>query len=29
LFVPYGYYDPWAWNATDAIAFGVVCALLW
>jgi hypothetical protein len=28
-FVPYGYYDPWAWSATDALAFGVVCALLW
>jgi hypothetical protein len=28
LFVPYGYYDPWAWTVTDALAFGVVCALL-
>jgi len=29
LFVPYGYYDPWAWTVTDALAFGVVCTLLW
>ena len=29
LFVPYGYYDPWGWSVTDAVAFGVVCALLW
>jgi hypothetical protein len=29
MFVPYGYYDPWAWTVTDAVAFGVVCALLW
>jgi hypothetical protein len=29
LFVPYGYYDPWAWTVGDAVAFGVVCAILW
>jgi hypothetical protein len=29
LFVPYGYYDPWAWTVADAVAFGVVCAVLW
>lgn len=29
LFVPYGYYDPWAWSAADAAAFEVVCAALW
>lgn len=29
LFVPYGYYDPWAWSASDARAFAVVCGPLW
>jgi hypothetical protein len=29
LFVPYGYYDPRAWTMADAVAFGVVCAVLW
>jgi hypothetical protein len=29
LFVPYGYYDPWTWSVGDALAFGIVCAVLW
>jgi hypothetical protein len=29
LFVPYGYYDPWGWSVADAMAFGVICAVLW
>lgn len=29
LFVPSGYYDVRAWTVADAVAFGVVCAVLW